>query len=119
MQSADRCETARIVSQRYSNIAGVAVFTIITTGIINTLNLVGSPSLLVRTEYGRLLSTKLLICAAMLVLAMINRFVLLPRFSKDDVAALKRNALLEVALGAAVLLLVATFGTMAPPRLSF
>jgi hypothetical protein len=110
-------DAARRVTLRYSNLATAAVLTILATGVVNTLNLVGSLSSFTSSEYGRLLSLKLVVFVVMLAFAAINRFVLVPRFSAMDVGALKRNALIEPALGAVALLLVATFGTMAPPLL--
>ena len=110
-------DAARRVTLRYSNLATAAVLTILATGVVNTLNLVGSLTAFTSSEYGRLLSLKLVVFAVMLAFAAINRFVLMPRFSAMDVGALKRNALIELALGAVALSLVAAFGTMPPPLL--
>jgi copper resistance protein D len=103
------------VTQRFSNIGIAAVLTIAVTGIINTSNLVGSAALLTQTEYGLLLSIKVLIFLAMVIVAMVNRFALTPRLLKPNaVAALRRNALIETALGLLILCIVAALGTMPP-----
>jgi putative copper resistance protein D len=107
----------RTINRRYSDLAAVAVLTIIATGIVNTLNLVGSARMLITTDYGRLLSLKLVIFSVMLALAAVNRFVLVRRTADGDRAALMHNAMIEFGLAAAVLLLVAAFGTMPPPLL--
>ena len=102
-------------TRRFSNIGVVAVLTISITGIINTLNLVGSPKLLAETEYGRLLSIKIAIFLVMVMLASINRFGLAPRLSESGtVSTLRRNTLIEAALGLLILGIVAALGTMPP-----
>lgn len=105
----------REVTRRFSNIGIAAVLAIVATGIINTLNLVASTELLLLTDYGRLLSLKLAIFAAMLMIASINRYVLTPRLpAPRTVAAISRNAMIEAALGLLVLGIVAALGTLPP-----
>jgi copper resistance protein D len=110
-------DTARRVTRRYSNFAVAAVAMIIATGAVNTLNLVGSPRLMLDTEYGQLLLLKLAIFTIMLIFAAVNRIVLLPRLSRHDIGALRRNALIEFVLGTLVLLIVSIFGTLPPALL--
>src|SRR6185312_3228487 len=53
--------------------------------------------------------------AAMLAIATANRFYLTPRLcAQSTVRSLRRNSLIEVCLGAGVLLLVAILGTLEP-----
>ena len=96
-----------------------AVALLAATGAINALLLVGSFAALVGTPYGRLLGLKILLFLAMVLLALINRFRLLPRLCRDpqpsgSIAALARSVLAERALGFAVLLVVSALGTWLP-----
>ena len=96
-----------------------AVALLAATGAINTLLLVGNVDSLAGTPYGRLLSLKILLFPVMVVLALINRFRLLPRLRREPpssapIAALARSVLFEQALGFAVLAVVSVFGTWPP-----
>ncbi|MBS0269669.1 MAG: copper homeostasis membrane protein CopD [Proteobacteria bacterium] len=103
------------VTRRFSNLGIVAVLTILATGIVNTLNLVGSAHALTHTDYGRLLSIKVALFFVMVAFASINRFALTPRLSdRGAVRAIVRNSLIEASLGLAILGIVAVLGTMPP-----
>jgi putative copper resistance protein D len=105
----------RARTERFSNLGTAAVLTIAATGIVNTLNLVGSPELLTHTDYGRLLAIKVGLFIAMVAVAAINRFDLAPRLPhRGTIRDIRRNCLLEVSLGLAVLCIVAALGTMPP-----
>jgi copper resistance protein D len=110
---------ARDVVPRFSHMGYVAVALLAATGAINTLLLVGSVEALAGTPYGRLLSLKILLFLVMVVLALINRFRLLPRLRREPqpsapLAALARSVLFEQALGFAVLAVVSVLGTWPP-----
>jgi len=110
---------ARDVVPRFSHMGYVAVALLAATGAINTLLLVGSVEALTGTPYGRLLSLKILLFLIMVVLALINRFRLLPRLRREPqpsapLAALARSVLFEQALGFAVLAVVSVLGTWPP-----
>jgi putative copper resistance protein D len=110
---------ARDVVPRFSHMGYVAVALLAATGAINTLLLVGSVKALAGTPYGRLLSLKILLFLVMVVLALINRFRLLPRLRREPqpsapLAALARSVLFEQALGFAVLAVVSVLGTWPP-----
>jgi copper resistance protein D len=110
---------ARDVVPRFSHMGYVAVALLAATGAINTLLLVGSVEALAGTPYGRLLSLKILFFLVMVVLALINRFRLLPRLRREPqpsvpLAALARSVLFEQALGFAVLAVVSVLGTWPP-----
>jgi putative copper resistance protein D len=110
---------ARAVVPRFSHMGYAAVALLAATGAINTLLLVGSAEALAGTPYGRLLSLKILLFSAMVVLALINRFRLLPRLRRESqpsapIAALARSVLFEQALGFAVLAVVSVLGTWPP-----
>ena len=96
-----------------------AVALLAATGALNTLLLVGSVEALAGTPYGRLLSLKILLFLVMVVLALINRFRLLPRLRREPqssapLAALARSVLFEQVLGLAVLAVVSVLGTWPP-----
>ena len=110
---------ARDVVPRFSHMGYAAVALLAATGAINTLLLVGSVEALTGTPYGRLLSLKILLFLVMVVLALINRFRLLPRLRREPpssapIAALARSVLFEQALGFAVLAVVSVLGTWPP-----
>ena len=110
---------ARDVLPRFSHMGYAAVALLAGTGAINTLLLVGSVEALTGTSYGRLLSLKILLFSVMVVIALINRFRLLPRLRREPpssapIAALARSVLFEQALGVAVLAVVSVLGTWPP-----
>jgi putative copper resistance protein D len=108
----------RAITRRFSNLGTAAVLTIAATGIVNTLNLVGSPELLTHTDYGRLLAIKVGLFTAMVAVAAINRFDLAPRLpDRGTIGDIRRNSLIEASLGLAVLCIVAALGTMPPALL--
>jgi putative copper resistance protein D len=109
----------------FSGIGTALVAILIATGLINSWFLVGLDHLsgLWTTAYGRLLSLKLVLFAAMLGLAAANRFRLTPMLGAGlsgaadpaaALAALRRSLLIETLVGFAVLLLVGWLGTQEP-----
>jgi len=94
----------------------VAVALIALTGAINTLFLVGGLDAMFGTPYGRLLAFKILLFLAMVVVALINRFRLAPRISREVGAlrALGRTVALEQSLGLAAIAIVSVLGTWPP-----
>jgi putative copper resistance protein D len=102
--------------RNFSHMGYVAVALIALTGTINTLLLVGSPDAMFDTSYGRLLAFKILLFLAMVVVALINRFRLAPRISREVSAlrALGRTVALEQGLALAVLAIVSVLGTWPP-----
>jgi putative copper export protein len=89
--------------RHFSQMGYVAVALIALTGTINTLLLVGSLGAMFGTPYGRLLALKILLFLAMVAVALINRFRLLPRLCREPqpsapIAALARSVLFEHAM---------------------
>lgn len=116
----------RLLSGAASGFAAVGtgiVVTLAVTGVIN-YGLVAGPMLdaLYATPYGRLLVAKLMLFAAMLGLAAVNRYRLSPRLAAairagDDaraVAALRSSVRTEATLAVLILALVAWLGTQSP-----
>lgn len=108
----------------FSRTGTIVVATLVATGLINTLAIVGLSGLggLPASLYGRLLIVKLLLFAVMLALAAANRFRLVPRFGSAMIAkdhgaalgALRRSLLIETGCAVAILVLVAWIGTLDP-----
>jgi putative copper resistance protein D len=105
-------------TQRFSTLGVASVAALIVTGAVNAWFTVGSVPALFGTGYGQLLCAKLALFAAMVALAAINRVRLTPRLSQPApepaLAALRRNAIAETALGLAVLAIVGALGIMVP-----
>ncbi|MDY1038214.1 copper homeostasis membrane protein CopD [Lelliottia sp. CFBP8978] len=101
---------------RFSRVGHVAVAGVILTGIANTLLILGA-NLPWHTEYGQLLLLKCALVAMMVVIALVNRYFLVPRFRHDDGRGQQWFIWLtqaEVVLGALVLAAVSLFATWEP-----
>lgn len=111
-------EAAHTATQRFSLLGILCVSTLLGTGIVNALFLVGSIPGLLGTLYGQLLLLKIAIFVAMVVLAAINRERLLPEILGPTplivLRRLRRNASLEAALGLFVLGIVGALGILPP-----
>jgi putative copper resistance protein D len=109
-------------ASRFSNLGIVAVGILLVTGPINALFLIGRVEALAGTDYGRLLLLKIMLFAAMVGVAGINRQYLLPRLFGDvgmdqgsrTIRWLVRSALVEIAFGLGVIIVVGMLGIMAP-----
>lgn len=109
----------------FSTIGTLLVGLIIATGVINIVFLVGAEAIpmLGSSLYGRLLLAKLMLFAAMLGCAAINRFRLTPRLGQTvdrhaiakALAALRRSIAIETGLAVLILALVGWLGTLEPP----
>ena len=108
---------AKIALQRFSSAGHIAVALVIITGIVNTaLILRGWPDDLA-SPYQLLLDAKIVLVISMATLAVINRYVFVPRLRRQPecaVANIQKGTYAELALGAAVLALVAIFGLVDP-----
>jgi putative copper resistance protein D len=109
------------ITRRFASFALASVLLLMATGILNGSLLVGSVSALATTLYGNLLLAKIGLFLLMLAFAAVNRFVLTPQLAiKSHVSDRARSRLAihsgcELALGAAILVLVGVLGTLAPP----
>ncbi len=101
------------VTRRFARNALLCVVALMATGLINGWHLLAGPSDLVTTAYGRLLSAKLALFAAMLALAAVNRFHLTQRLPAAR-HALTRTTIAETVVGLAILAIIAVLG-MTPP----
>jgi putative copper resistance protein D len=112
-------------TRRFSTLGMISVSALVVTGLVNAWYLVGSVPALLGTDYGRLLLCKLLLFALMVTLAAINRLRLTPQLatatpmsigtpSRNALARLRRNTLLEMAAGVAIVGIVAALGLTTP-----
>jgi putative copper export protein/mono/diheme cytochrome c family protein len=105
------------VTRRFSSLSVASVSVLIVGGLTNAWYLVGDVPALFGTDYGRLLLAKLGLFAAMLGLAVANRGYLAPRLAGGDrpaVRLLRRNAILEIAAGIGVVIIVGALGVTVP-----
>lgn len=103
---------------RFSRLATPLVAGLALTGLILAVIQVESPAALIETSYGRLLSAKLVLVAALLGLAALNRYRLTPALARApaDARALVRSVGAEILLVLAILGLVAGWRFTPPPR---
>jgi copper resistance protein D len=108
---------AKIALRRFSLAGHIAVALVIVTGIVDTaLILDGWPDDLA-SSYQLLLDAKVVLVVAMASLAVINRYIFVPRLRRQPACAaanIRNGTFAELALGAGVLALVAIFGLMDP-----
>lgn len=111
---------ARDATRRFSTLGIVSVATLMATGIVNTWILVGSFHALLDTEYGQLLTLKLVVFATMLAFAAANRSLLTPQLAvssgnePEALRQLTRNSIIEIALGLLIFAIVGMLGTLHP-----
>jgi putative copper resistance protein D len=105
---------ASAATRNFSTVGAVAVIAILVSGLANTVFQVGSVAALVDTGYGQLVSGKIALFIAILLIAVYNRTRLRPPASAGKLARLYRNAVVELLLGAGIVVLVGLLGNMAP-----
>jgi putative copper resistance protein D len=95
------------------------------TGLTNSYFLVGSFRALVTTEYGRLLTLKVLLFVIMIGFGACNLLRFKPQLAlaneqnatqRDALRKLMRNVIAELCLGVLVVLIVGALGATPPPR---
>jgi putative copper resistance protein D len=108
---------AGVALRRFSGAGHFVVALIVATGIVNTLLTLRAWPIDFSSLYQALLAAKIAIVAAMIAMALFNRYVLTPRVAAGADAALrllKIDSAIELVLGAVVLVLVSLFGMVAP-----
>ncbi|MGY8633936.1 CopD family protein [Bradyrhizobium sp. 14AA] len=106
------------VVNRFGRVAVPVVAMLALTGLVLAVVQLERLSALVETRYGLILSVKLALVLALLVLAALNRVRLTPMLARDKKAAsaLKRSILLECAIALGIFALVAGWRFTPPPR---
>jgi len=121
--SAENTTHAVAALVRFSGMGYAAVAVLIGSGLVNAWVLTGPPTRLLTTPYGQLLLVKVCLLAGMLALAAHNRFRLVPALQRSKerclpteplFQALRRNVIGEQILGLAIVLIVASLGTLPP-----
>jgi len=103
--------------RRFSGLGHGAVALVLATGVVNTFIILGKPPLDFSSPYQASLALKIACVATMILVALYNRYRLVPRLAAAPEAALRaliRNTFVELALGGAVLGLVSAFATFEP-----
>jgi len=101
---------------RFSRYGHVAVAGVLLSGVVNAL-LIQGWTVPWRSAWGEMLLLKCALVALMVVIALVNRYVLVPRFRDDNGPAQQffiRMTQTEVVLGALVLAVVSLFATWEP-----
>lgn len=104
--------------RRFSDLGVVAVLLVITSGVFNALFVVQDWSHALRFTYGKVLLVKVGLVVTMVIIACINRFILMPTFREGDSSFrnLKRSVLVETFIGGVVVLAASLLGTVSPPE---
>jgi putative copper resistance protein D len=112
--------TACTALRRFSRMGYAAVSLLLLSGSANLYFLVVSPGGLTAMSYGLVLTVKLGLVAALISMALANRFELVPRLEAEEqvdlaaLAALRRNVVTEQSLGLLVLAAVSLLGILPP-----
>ncbi|HEY4468779.1 MAG TPA: copper homeostasis membrane protein CopD [Klebsiella sp.] len=100
---------------RFSRYGHLAVAGTIASGVVNALLIQGG--LISTSPWGRMLLFKCALVAAMVAIALVNRYVLVPHMSAGGTRAKQltvRTTQIEIALGALVLFAISLFATWEP-----
>jgi copper resistance protein D len=111
------CTEAKTALRRFSSAGHVAVALVIATGILNTVLVLQRWPTDFTSTYQMLLAAKIACVAGMTGLALMNRYIFVPRMLTQPDRALiqiRNGTYAEVALGASVLALVAFLGILDP-----
>lgn len=106
------------LAARFGKLALYGVGFLLCAGVLLAYRLLGSLSALWTSDYGRLLGLKLLLVAALLCAAALNKLRLTPRLKAGDVLAagsLRRSIRIEMIVGGLILLVTATFTSLTGP----
>jgi copper transport protein len=119
LAAALRHDTGTAALAAFSRAIPWAIAALVASGVVLAVIQVEEPRLLLTTAYGRLLCAKLLLVAALLVLAAWNRFRLTPGIAAGRAPPrrqLRRTIAIELVIIAVILGLVAAWRFTPPPR---
>jgi copper transport protein len=102
-------------AERFSAIAGVAIFAVGVTGLARALNETGSIGALVGTTYGRLIIAKSELLIALAILGAVNRYRHVPN-ARSTLAPLRRTGMFEIGIAVVVLALTGALSGTEPAR---
>jgi putative copper export protein len=112
------CSQVAALASRFGKIAVGVVLLLLCAGASVLWTLIGDAAPFWNSDYGRMMAIKLLFVAALLTVAAANRLYLTPRLLNGHDRAItqfKRNVQIEIIIGALILLVTATFTTVAGP----
>jgi putative copper resistance protein D len=113
------------ITRRFSAVSLLVVSALAITGLTNSYFLVGSLPAFVTSEYGRLLTLKVLLFFITIALGACNLLRFKPQLAvaddqnakqRDVLRKLMRNVIAELCLGAIIVLVVGALGATPPPR---
>ncbi len=104
---------AALALRLFSRAGHLAVASVLLTGVANAALVLGRWPTNFHSPYEALLDAKIVAVAAMTALAVVNRYLLVPRLPAS-LPALRRATLIEVPLGLLAIGLVAVFGLLDP-----
>jgi copper resistance protein D len=108
---------AHLALRRFSRAGHLAVAIVLATGVANMLMIVHGLPVHWSLPYQLLLAIKIALVGAMVLLAIVNRYVFAPRMANEDdrgLSALRRGTIAEIVLALVVVALVAAFGMLQP-----
>lgn len=108
---------ARIALRRFSSVGHLAVALVVITGVCNTVLILGHWPTNFRSIYQLLLATKIALVAIMTALALVNRYIFVPRMrlhSEQAIKLIRKGTFTELAGGIMVVGLVSVFGLLDP-----
>jgi len=117
LRDAAFCTEAKTALRRFSSAGHLAVALVIATGIVNTVLVLQRWPTDFTSTYQMLLVAKIACVAGMTGLAVMNRYVFVPRMLTDPdraIIQIRNGTYAELALGAGVLVLVAFIGILDP-----
>lgn len=107
-----------LLAARFGKLALGVVLLLTAAGAGVLWTLIGDAGLFWSSDYGRLMALKLLTVAALLSIAAANKLYLTPKLLSGDAGAViqfRRSVTIEMIIGALILLITATFTTVAGP----
>jgi putative copper export protein len=112
-----RDSRVQIALYRFSAVGMLAIAIILAGGLINAWARWNSLDALVASAWGKVLIIKALGFIALVALATVNRFVLMPRLAaaRSAPTRLTRNVVAEQVTGLAILAAAAILGVLPPP----
>jgi uncharacterized membrane protein len=107
-------ETKSAAVRRFSAVALFALVAVVGTGVVRSINEVGSWGALFSTGYGRLVLVKVALIAALIGLGAVNRYRNVPR-TGSSLGGLRRVSRTELVLAVGALGAAAGLATLVPP----
>lgn len=115
LRSSDLGRDADMALHRFSGLGHGAVAIALATGISNSWFVLRHAELNPTTPYQAMLLLKILLVCSMLVLALVNRYVFVPRIPNGPgIRQLRDGTIAEIVVSAAILTLVSVLGVLSP-----